>query len=452
MLHAVRDPALASHRRLAAWDPASSIPSLVGSLLSATATLTVILLWIFAAGAKRRDFRYALILNLTVAEFLNSMNNSISGIVVVNRKAPLFPSAACNFNGWLGQFSVQAIDFSILAISIVTLLIIQLRSFIIYATTTTKALICLSIWVIPLFTSVYAWIRGYYGPVSGNWCWIEEHHGRQRYSLTHGLRFAILFITLCTYIFVFVYMSRRLRPQDLSNISMDSYDQPEESKGGHRRAVLSVGSLPGSSSHEANSSSPPSKKGHNQKISMSGIPLRSSMYPKPSMHVSRHSDPDFIVPTRRQPSSTDDSDYDIALVDIEKTLPRLPAPSASAPHDFDMEKYPQPQTPSVSNANARKAKIDREIWKMMLLNMYPVTYLILWLPGIANRFAEATGHSIRALVILQSSTQFIGAANATVYLCKEHGKDISHWWNNRWIRDESEAPKDALSLSTYSKI
>lgn len=52
---------------LSAWDPASSIPTLTGSLLSLVATATVILLWIFAGGKKRRDFRYALILNLTVA-------------------------------------------------------------------------------------------------------------------------------------------------------------------------------------------------------------------------------------------------------------------------------------------------------------------------------------------------------------------------------------------------
>ena len=47
----------------------------------------------------------------------------------------------------------QAVDFSILAISLVTLLTIQLRSWIIYASTATKALICLSIWIIPLCTS-----------------------------------------------------------------------------------------------------------------------------------------------------------------------------------------------------------------------------------------------------------------------------------------------------------
>lgn len=109
---------------LAPWDPASSIPTLIGSLLSLIATALVILLWIFAGGKKRRDFRYALILNLTVAgmaslravstnqadlriEFLNCLNNSVSGIAAVIRRRPLSPGLACEVNGWGGQFSVQ---------------------------------------------------------------------------------------------------------------------------------------------------------------------------------------------------------------------------------------------------------------------------------------------------------------------------------------------------------
>lgn len=72
MSHAVRDAAtttMATYQSetVTAWDPASAIPTLIGSLLSLLATATVIVLWTFAGGKKRRDFRYALILNLTVA-------------------------------------------------------------------------------------------------------------------------------------------------------------------------------------------------------------------------------------------------------------------------------------------------------------------------------------------------------------------------------------------------
>lgn len=58
---------MSNSQGLAAWDPAVSVPTLLGSVLSMFATATVILLWTFARGKKRRDFRYALILNLTVA-------------------------------------------------------------------------------------------------------------------------------------------------------------------------------------------------------------------------------------------------------------------------------------------------------------------------------------------------------------------------------------------------
>lgn len=47
----------------------------------------------------------------------------------------------------------QAVDFSILAIAVVTLLTIQFKSYILYASTPKKILICLSIWIVPLITS-----------------------------------------------------------------------------------------------------------------------------------------------------------------------------------------------------------------------------------------------------------------------------------------------------------
>jgi hypothetical protein len=40
-------------------------------------------------------------------EFLNSLNNSVSGIYAVAGRKPLSPGLACEVNGWAGQFSVQ---------------------------------------------------------------------------------------------------------------------------------------------------------------------------------------------------------------------------------------------------------------------------------------------------------------------------------------------------------
>ncbi|KAF9699561.1 hypothetical protein EKO04_002621 [Ascochyta lentis] len=435
MSHAVREAATAvatsTPADVASWDPASSLPTLIGSLLSLLATATVILLWIFAGGKKRRDFRYALILNLTVAEFLNCLNNSTSGIAAVARRKPLLPGTACKVNGWAGQFSVQAVDFSILAITLITLLTIQLRSFIIYASALTKLCICLSIWVVPLCTSIFAWTKDYYGPVSGNWCWIEKQYRRQRYTLNHGWRYAIFIVSLCTYVYVFIYMSRRLRPQNLSNLSStipDDLDYEKLSGTTRDNAVLAgCGTTPRISLDEMHPSPTPTQgnKKHRRAVSSFSFartlevntdpgPLRVDSTPQPSY-----------------PSDITSPEETHALVDIEKG----PSPALSEP--------PLPVLP-IRRAATRpdnQIKVDREIWKMLLLNMYPVTYLILWLPGIANRIAEGMGHDVRTLVILQSSTQYIGLANATVYLYKEHWRDIREWWGGIKERKAAKTAK-----------
>jgi hypothetical protein len=57
-----------------------------------------------------------------------------------------------------------------------------------------------------------------------------------------------------------------------------------------------------------------------------------------------------------------------------------------------------------------------ELQKVMLLSSYPVYYIILWIPGIANRLVEAiVGQAPRWLTILQASTQFVGLANAVTF-------------------------------------
>ncbi|KAF9003679.1 G protein-coupled glucose receptor regulating Gpa2-domain-containing protein [Cyathus striatus] len=57
----------------------------------------------------------------------------------------------------------------------------------------------------------------------------------------------------------------------------------------------------------------------------------------------------------------------------------------------------------------------RSIQRILLLNAYPVAYIILWIPGIANRLIELTGHTSKVTQVLQASTQFVGLANALTY-------------------------------------
>jgi len=414
-------PAMSSTRGHAHWDPAISIPTLVGSAVSVLATTTVILLWTFAPGKKRRDFRYALILNLTVAEFINSLNNTVSGIAVAVRRRPLVRGPACKWNGWTGQFSVVAVDFSILAIGIVTLLTIQLRSSIIYASTTTKALICVAVWIVPLCNSLIAWFRNYYGPVSGNWCWIEPRFMRQRFSLNHGWRIAIFIISLCTYAFVFFYMSRRVRPQNLSISSardFDSFEAELESRRIHgddlTRWEITPG-VPVEPEHGSTPGSHDSAKKHRRNKS-------SFTFPKIARTDSKYAPLQEPMPTHQ---TTDASRF----ADTNRPLPVLAGGGGVVDEEAFQQAYPATAATLHQTATQdARLKVDREIWRILLLNMYPVTYLILWIPGIANRIAEGLGHNIRALTILQSSTQFIGLADATIYIYQEHRKDVRKWW------------------------
>ena len=55
------------------------------------------------------------------------------------------------------------------------------------------------------------------------------------------------------------------------------------------------------------------------------------------------------------------------------------------------------------------------IQRVLLLNAYPLAYIILWLPGIANRLIEATGRECTATQFLQATTQLVGLANALTY-------------------------------------
>ena len=72
-------------------------------------------------------------------------------------------------------------------------------------------------------------------------------------------------------------------------------------------------------------------------------------------------------------------------------------------------------TPGFSTAPTQRITIkarECQIQKLLLLNAYPIGYILLWIPGILNRLAELGGRECRALGIAQSSTQFVGLANA----------------------------------------
>lgn len=83
--------------------------------------------------------------------------------------------------------------------------------------------------------------------------------------------------------------------------------------------------------------------------------------------------------------------------------------------------------------------MEREIKRMLLLNAYPIMYVILWIPGLVNRFLEASGRTSnaspaerRALAALQASSQFVGLANAVTYgFNTALRKKLRRWWQRK---------------------
>lgn len=239
-------------------------------------------------------------------------------------------------------------------------------------------------------------------------------------------------------------MSRRLRPQGLSELSSSIPDdltyEKLDNKTQDNAVLAGCGATPRISLDQV-SESPTSEQGvkkHHRAVSSFSFArkLQIDTAPPPAYHTPSTSSPaiDDIISPEETPK----------MGDLEKGLPPTPI-------------EPRITVTSIRRAVTRvdgKMKVDREIWKMLLLNMYPVTYLILWLPGIMNRIVEGMGHQVRALVILQSSTQFIGLANATVYLYKEHRRDIREWWDGVQARRTARAAKagDAGSDTSSGRV
>ena len=67
------------------------------------------------------------------------------------------------------------------------------------------------------------------------------------------------------------------------------------------------------------------------------------------------------------------------------------------------------------------------IQRALLLNAYPLAYIILLLPGLANRLVEATGHRSKIAQFMQATTQLVGLANA-----------ITYGWNERVAKQLKE--------------
>ncbi|KAK0471305.1 hypothetical protein IW261DRAFT_1512497 [Armillaria novae-zelandiae] len=325
---------------LSNFELALALSNLVGSALSSLGSGFIILCYVFLPVQKH--YRHLLILNLAIADCINATTNVISGSVVL-ATGPLSKTPACIANGFIEQLSVQATDTSILAISIVTILIVTASH---DSSWTAKS-------------GFIALGKGYYTAVSGNWwyenaslwsqlgliitfSWLTPEPAYMRYVLTHGWRFLFIFIEIGLYSHLYIYLRRRVKLRTL----VTTHNTP------HSRMNL--------------------RNGFHDLEHTSG-PIQMVQYP--------------VKLAGDQPSSPYVENKD------DLPSPRIAIPSLPA-YAHDQQK---------------------QISRMLLLNAYPIAYILLWIPGICNRLVEASGHSSRVLQIMQASTQFVGFANALTY-------------------------------------
>ncbi|KAK5112251.1 hypothetical protein LTR62_004412 [Meristemomyces frigidus] len=315
------------------------IPTLIGSIVSfLSCTVFAIIYIVFPP---KRHYRQILICNLLLADWINSLNNTISGIAVISdwkHRNSLDPGPACTANAWVGQFSVQAIDFNFLVISLSVLMTARKNNVTPEQSCWKLLLVCFVPWIMPIITSNIGLALGAYGPATGNWCWITSEHFGDRYALTHGWRIGIFVITIIIYTWVYIHLRRIY-----GRLARDSHTSQTTSVDPHARSTVQV---------------------------IEEIELSST---------SQHDDERL-----------------------------LRSNSAGTALKEDVESVNEPYI-----------RPTRELRNMLLLNGYPILYILLWIPGIANRIVEAFGPSPLWLQGLQSTTQWMGFADMITYAFNE---------------------------------
>lgn len=299
---------------------------------------------------------------------------------------------------------MQAADFSILAIALVTLLMVMRIAYILNASSTTILLVCLAVWVIPVATSITAAAMGLMTVVYGNWCWISSDRPDLRLVLAHGWRFAVILSAVAVYMFIWWYLQRQFTP--IRTTEPRSYGWPVLPKIGlifprrREKAVFEV------------------MRDEEAEFNCFG------QHKLPGLKTGQRSRDEAERPNDRifgaVRSTPRNESY--LMEDLGLTTPAV-ALHPGYIHRSSSDNDKSAQGPTLrTNASEfpmrpESHEVEREIKRMLLLNAYPFMYVVLWIPGLVGRFMEAAGHppSTRTIAALQVSTQFIGCANALTY-------------------------------------
>ncbi|OWP01765.1 hypothetical protein B2J93_3427 [Marssonina coronariae] len=403
-------------------DFAVAIPTLVGSYLSMFAAGSILICYFVLPS--QSHFRHTLIINLACADFFNALNNSISGsYVMVHKHIPA--GATCSLNGLVGQLTVQATDFSILFITIATVLTLRRWNYEPKITRLARLLITSGIWLVPIATSTVGLGLNAYQPVSGNWCWISSHRTLLRLALGHGWRLLIIIATICLYAYLFIYIHRHFASLRSKSILSNNYSETAANL-----TVQSAGSITEVTSEEIHVHDEfeirdePFDVYWNVQFPEKELQYFEFVTPEPALKR------DVQVNGKKPPQPLLNSiSQNFDLNTLEQSLVNnKPSPSS---HRFRQKipllktrdplaivrRPPPPSGITVTIETAPSADRilrarEKQILKLLFFNAYPIAYVLLWVPGFINRFVEYSGNSSRGLAIAQASTQYVGLANA----------------------------------------
>lgn len=295
---------------------------------------------------------------------------------------------------------------------------------------TKKILLCLSIWIIPLTTGSIAVAVGVMMPSGANWCWISASRTDLRYALTHAWRFAVILAIICIYGYVYYHTSRHFKSLAKSST------QAQNSMALHSR-------------HDSVQKSPYAFASHQQYQSPDPQPRQEemdfkdmrSLHGRSWLRLSNTPDevplpppiPAFAKETNTGLKRPTTANTDVTFDDSKSRTSRVPARAGTLRKN------------GVQDASQSSRRVEREVKKMLLMNAYPILYVLLWIPGLVNRLLQATGQPppSRVLDALQAAPVFIGFANAVTYGFNQHlrrkiASDFYYWRARRgWSRMKS---------------
>ena len=237
------------------WNKATLIFSLVGSVLSSISTSIALVLFGATLVSGQINIRTKLVINLLLAEWLNSTNNGISGIYGFFGQLTRGP--ACTANGFIGNWSVQAADLSVLLVVLVTYMALMTTTSTSFDTVMFKLdrnshWMFLGMWLFPFLTSIIALVTVGYAPSSTNWCWIDATGAAgnnkvlgniMRYSLIHGPRILIFLVIIVLYSILgwhLYSLGQSTNSNDYADSSEKSMTQAEELVKSKRKAIRSA--------------------------------------------------------------------------------------------------------------------------------------------------------------------------------------------------------------------